>query len=378
MDLIPLQQTPQHATPACASLANFALAGVIGCVGQGDFSAKALGELNRVLPMCWMSIYRLFAHAPPESYGGGAFGIADGTRDSWRVYRRGLYSQDRTFLAAREVTARGGTALTRWHAREIPMEHRKAIYLRHGLRERVSLVEGDAQGGVLAVNLYRGMEQPSFRDDEVDLLCSLAPPLLATVQLHLRLTAAHRAADGGSERWSERWSEGWNDGGSEGAVALTPGRARRPTAWRRSPGCRGASARCASGCCAAGPTTASRPTWAFPPARSRPTATAPSSAWDCITATSFSLGRWRRSRHRRRSRGGPCATNPEDSAPRAWRRGGQNMEESRQSNVLTPWICATGVPDLKPARHARRTASHHRLDLRRTRCFSARSPWHRR
>jgi DNA-binding CsgD family transcriptional regulator len=215
MDLIPLQQTPQHATPACASLASIALAGVIGCVGQGDFSAKALGELNRVLPMCWMSIYRLFAHAPPESYGGGAFGIADGTRDSWRVYRRGLYSRDRTFLAAREVTARGGTALTRWHAREIPMEHRKAIYLRHGLRERVSLVEGDAQGGVLAVNLYRGMEQPSFRDDEVDLLCSLAPPLLATVQLHLRLTAAQRAADGGSE--------GWNDEGNEGAVALTPG-----------------------------------------------------------------------------------------------------------------------------------------------------------
>ena len=65
----------------------------------------------------------------------------------------------------------------------------------HGLRERVSLVEGDASGGVLAVNLYRGMAQPSFRDDEVDLLCRLAPPLLATVKLHLRLTAAQQVGE---------------------------------------------------------------------------------------------------------------------------------------------------------------------------------------
>lgn len=200
MDLIPLKRQP--GPPAGAGIgegaperASLALAGVIGCTGQPDFSAKALAELNRMLPMCWMSIYKLYPHAPPESYGGGAFGIADGTRDSWRVYRRGLYSRDRTFLPAREVTRGGGAAVTRWHAREIPLEHRKAIYIRHGLRERVSLVEGDASGAVLAVNLYRGMEQPSFRDDEVDLLCSLAPPLLATVQLHLRLAAPQHVGE---------------------------------------------------------------------------------------------------------------------------------------------------------------------------------------
>jgi DNA-binding CsgD family transcriptional regulator len=200
MDLIPLKQPPAHRTHAAPGggapeRASLALAGVIGCTGQPDFSAKALAELNKMLPMCWMSIYKLYPHAPPESYGGGAFGIADGTRDSWRVYRRGLYSRDRTFLAAREVTEGGDAVVTRWHAREIPLEHRKAIYIRHGLRERVSLVEGDPSGGVLAVNLYRGMAQSSFRDDEVDLLCSLAPPLLATVQLHLRLTAPQNVGE---------------------------------------------------------------------------------------------------------------------------------------------------------------------------------------
>lgn len=190
MDLIPLkQQRPPASLAGAPERASLALAGVIGCTGQADFSAMALAELNRLLPMCWMSVYKLYPDAPPESYGGGAFGMADGTRDSWRVYRQGLYSRDRTFLAAREVTAGGDAVVTRWHAREIPLDHRKAIYIRHGLRERVSLVAGDASGGVLAVNLYRGMAQSSFRDDEVDLLCGLAPPLLATVQLHLRLMA---------------------------------------------------------------------------------------------------------------------------------------------------------------------------------------------
>ncbi|MFM9926020.1 LuxR C-terminal-related transcriptional regulator [Variovorax sp. H27-G14] len=196
MDLIPLKQRAPRPDPAgVPERASLALAGVIGCTGQPNFSAKALAELNRALPMCWMSVYKLFPDAPPESYGGGAFGIADGTRDSWRVYRQGLYSRDCTFLAAREVADGGDAVVTRWHAREIPLEHRKAIYIRHGLRERVSLVEGDASGGVLAVNLYRGMAQPSFRDDEVDLLCSLAPPLLATVNLHLRLTAAQQVEE---------------------------------------------------------------------------------------------------------------------------------------------------------------------------------------
>lgn len=196
MDLIPLtQQSPRHDPAGASERASLALAGVIGCTGQPDFSAKALGELNRMLPMCWMSIYKLFPEAPPESYGGGAFGMADGTRDSWRVYRQGLYSRDRTFLEAREVVQGGNAVVTRWHAREIPLEHRKAIYIRHGLRERVSLVEGDARGAVLAVNLYRGMAQSSFRDDEVDLLCSVAAPLLATVKLHLRLTAQQPFSD---------------------------------------------------------------------------------------------------------------------------------------------------------------------------------------
>jgi DNA-binding CsgD family transcriptional regulator len=196
MDLIPLkQQSPRHDPGGASERASLALAGVIGCTGQPDFSAKALVELNRMLPMCWMSIYKLFPDAPPESHGGGAFGIADGTRDSWRVYRQGLYSRDRTFLEAREVAQGGNAVVTRWHAREIPLEHRKAIYIRHGLRERVSLVEGDASGAVLAVNLYRGMEQSSFRDDEVELLCSLAPPLLATVKLHLRLAGPQQVGE---------------------------------------------------------------------------------------------------------------------------------------------------------------------------------------
>jgi len=190
MELVSLKHLPPatsaNALPARAGLA---LAGVIGSTGEDNFGSTAIAELNKMLPLCWMSVYKLFREAPPEMYIAGAFGVADGTRDSWRVYRRGLYSRDQTFLAAREAVEHGGAALTRWHAREIPLEHRRPIYTRHGLRERLSLVESDKDGGLLAINLYRSEDQTSFLDHEMDLLGSLAAPLLATVQLHMRLMA---------------------------------------------------------------------------------------------------------------------------------------------------------------------------------------------
>lgn len=198
MELVSLKHLPrQTSADAISARAGLALAGVIGCTGESNFGSTAIAELNKMLPLCWMSVYKLFKDGPPEMYIAGAFGVADGTRDSWRVYRRGLYSRDQTFVAAREVTEGGGTALTRWHAREIPLEHRRAIYTRHGLRERISLIEGDKDGGLLAVNLYRSEEQAPFLDNEIDLLCGLTAPLLAAVQLHLRLmTSAAQAIQG--------------------------------------------------------------------------------------------------------------------------------------------------------------------------------------
>jgi len=195
MELVSLKQLPrQTSADAISSRAGSALAGVIGCTGESNFGSTAIAELNKMLPLCWMSVYKLFKDGPPEMYIAGTFGVADGTRDSWRVYRRGLYSRDQTFAAAREVTQGGGAALTRWHARELPLEHRRAIYTRHGLRERISLIEGDKDGGLLAVNLYRSEEQAPFVDHEIDLLCGLTAPLLAAVQLHLRLmTSAAQA-----------------------------------------------------------------------------------------------------------------------------------------------------------------------------------------
>ena len=119
-------------------------------------------------------------------YLNGAYRAADGTHDSWLAYRRGLYKRDRTFDAARSHTRAGATVVTHWHAHEIPEAHRRAIYTRHGVRERASLVEDNGHGGVLAVNLYRHESQPAFDAQDLGMLCQWHAPLLAAIKLHLR------------------------------------------------------------------------------------------------------------------------------------------------------------------------------------------------
>jgi DNA-binding CsgD family transcriptional regulator len=180
--------------------ASLALAGMIGCVGSADFGSAALAHLNRALPLCWLSVYKLFPDAPPRMYASGSHGVADRTSDAFTAYRNGLYARDQTFLAAEERVRHGGAALTHWHALEIPVEHRRPIYSKHGLSERASLVVCESDGSVLAINLYRSESQPQFGDADIDLLCQWGAPLLATVQLHIRSTtvAPARVTQGGA------------------------------------------------------------------------------------------------------------------------------------------------------------------------------------
>lgn len=184
MELISLR-TPVVPAPDTATQAGIAMAGVVASIGEPDFVPTVLRELNRLLPIGWMAVYRLLDDGPPEQYIAGALGVADGTDASWQIYRCGLYRRDRTFLAARDAVTEGDRALMRWDAREIPFDHRRAIYTRHGLRERVSLIQGDSARSLLAVNFYRGTQQPAFLDREIDLLGSVSPILVAAVERHL-------------------------------------------------------------------------------------------------------------------------------------------------------------------------------------------------
>ncbi|OVZ58470.1 hypothetical protein CDO44_14645 [Pigmentiphaga sp. NML080357] len=166
--------------------ASFAMAGVIGCLGHEDFGTAALRQLNEAIPLCWWSTYSLHQSRPPELHATGSFRVPDRTREAFRFYREGLYRYDRTFEAARERVLGGGAVVTHWHAAELPTAHRDGIYTRHDLRERVSLVRTWESEDLIAVNLYRRNEQPAFSDAELDLICGLAPPLIACIETHLR------------------------------------------------------------------------------------------------------------------------------------------------------------------------------------------------
>jgi DNA-binding CsgD family transcriptional regulator len=190
MQLIPLSS----ATPALATSADGravdAMAGLIACIGGHGFANDALAQLNRWLPVSWLSVFRLSDHAPPRMPASGSYRAPDGTAESWAVYRSSLYRQDQTFLAAREQIGQARCTLVHWHAKEIPAAHRERIYTRHGLRERLSVVCKDQDDGLLAINLYRHESLPLFTDEEIEWVGMGAPILTSCVQRHLDLAGA--------------------------------------------------------------------------------------------------------------------------------------------------------------------------------------------
>jgi DNA-binding CsgD family transcriptional regulator len=188
MQLIALDSGTSHSALCGDDAAQDALAGVIASIGDKAFGTAALGQLNSWMPLCWWSVYRLLDGAPPTIHVAGSFGVPDGTLESWRAYRAGLYRGDQTFAAAWERVREGVTVLTHWDAREIPPAHREQIYNRHGLRERLSLVSGNERQGMLAVNLYRHQDQPAFSDDDIDAIRRMARPVLACVSRHLAIS----------------------------------------------------------------------------------------------------------------------------------------------------------------------------------------------
>ena len=206
-----------------------AIAGVISSIGKQGFGHAALAQLNRWMPLCWWSVYTLFDNAPPTLHTHGSFDVADGTLESWRVYRASLYRRDETFVAARDITAKGDTALVHWHAREIAPAHRAQIYSRHGLRERLSIVSASPHQGMLAINLYRHDKQPIMSSDAIEAVRLIAPPLLACVQRHIQLVSVASSGctplDGLTPREKEvceRLLKGWTHEGIAADLGLKP------------------------------------------------------------------------------------------------------------------------------------------------------------
>jgi DNA-binding CsgD family transcriptional regulator len=172
------------------------LAGLVGCIGEGDFAPAALAELNRCLPVGSWTVYRLRPEAAPRLHLAATLAQRhDCTADAWRCYTDGLYRGDTTFDAARRALHRSPAALTHLRRDEVQGDHRRAIYTHNRLSERVSLVQQQADAALLCVNLYRYDDQPPVGDGELGELLAAAPLLLACVSRHLALQARWAPAD---------------------------------------------------------------------------------------------------------------------------------------------------------------------------------------
>lgn len=163
------------------------LCAVTDAIGESDFAVCTLRLINAALPVDFMSVYRIAGDSPPQMFFSASRTAHDVSADCMRRYRGGLYRRDETFSRARELAARGALAMTHWNEAEIPSPHRDQIYRRHGIQERLSVVNADSPDDMLAINLYRFDDTGRFRDHEIDAAQAIGRPVLSCVKKHLQV-----------------------------------------------------------------------------------------------------------------------------------------------------------------------------------------------
>jgi DNA-binding CsgD family transcriptional regulator len=168
------------------SPAQTALESVISAMGRSDFAASALAGLEEAVGAASWAVYRLRPQRPPTMHLSASHGVPDTTSHCFAIYRdEGLYRRDRSFDAVRVQGVHGCAVMLRMHADETPSaDHRQAIYVQHGMVERLSVARLETDGSLLAVNLYRHAPQGRFDEAHVAHFGQLAPALLAAVARH--------------------------------------------------------------------------------------------------------------------------------------------------------------------------------------------------
>ena len=167
------------------------LAELIGHVGSPHFGQAVLDGLQDIVPAASWSVYRL--GAAPALLLSGSRGVSDTTRDCWRAYLSGPHRRDRSLQRAGSAAGAAlplhAPLLCHLTAGEVSAEHRAKVYEAHGMSERVSVADAQADGSVFAVNFYRHGHQSAFTDAALEGFGALCLPLLALVRRHIALAA---------------------------------------------------------------------------------------------------------------------------------------------------------------------------------------------
>lgn len=165
--------------------AGAALGAMIRTLGENGFQDAVLQNLQPWIPAASWSVYRTGSRCRPTLFLGAALGVPDRTRDCWWAYLSGPYLGDRSLgdTDLPEHTPR----ICHVTADEIPDEHRARVYQAHGMAERISVVDRDADG-TFAVNLYRHEHQPHFTDAQIAGFEMLALSILELARKHIALS----------------------------------------------------------------------------------------------------------------------------------------------------------------------------------------------
>lgn len=193
---LPASTADNRVAPA-PNLTGSALGAMVHRLGDDGFARSMLQELAPVLPAASWSVYRTGRQCRPTLFMSASHGIPDTTQDCWWAYLSGPYRTDRTWGEA-SVTA-PGTRLCHLTASEVGGEHQARVYEAHGMAERVSIVEHEADGSVFAVNFYRHQHQKPFQDREISDFEGMAPVLLALTRKHIALAQRPGALTQGVE-----------------------------------------------------------------------------------------------------------------------------------------------------------------------------------
>jgi DNA-binding CsgD family transcriptional regulator len=172
-----------------------AVAALVGAIGGDAFASEALEALNQPVRAASWAVYRVRPDRAPVMHWSASRGVPDTTGACFSAYCGGLYRDDRSFDPVPSSASPGQAAVLHMRAEAAPSQaHREIIYRRHRILERLSVAAREADGSLLAINLYRHEHQGPFSGIERERVEALAPVLLASVRRHLALSQRAPAA----------------------------------------------------------------------------------------------------------------------------------------------------------------------------------------
>lgn len=180
-----------HASFA-ASLADGFTSGLIDSLGEADFGRSVITRINDLVAVDFFSVYQLDTQATPRMFLSSSRSGDDVSDDCFRSYQHRLHTQDHTFDAAKSLLGNDGVVMAYAHQSHFAPPHRAAIYARHGIQDRLSVVCQADDNLVLATNFYRFQSQPMFGSADVDAVQSVAQSVAACIAKHVSLESRFR------------------------------------------------------------------------------------------------------------------------------------------------------------------------------------------